>query len=75
MEQVELKTVGELIDELCIINMKIWHKVDAGYAGDGDAAVEAQRLNSRRGALIRAINRRLEPQAPELPRKSFEEAS
>jgi len=72
MEQVELKTIGELIDELIVINLKIWHKVDKGYAGDGDAAVEAQRLNERRSALIRALNGRLEPNLPPLPEKHYD---
>lgn len=71
METVEIKSIGELIDELTVINLKIWHCVDAGYAGDGEAAVKAQRLNERRGALMRAINRRLEPDKPNLPEKVY----
>ena len=58
---VETKTIGELIDELIVVNIKIWHLVDKGYAGDGEAAVKAQRFNERRGQLIRAINKQLTP--------------
>ena len=72
MEQVELKTVAELIDELSIVNLKIWHLVDEGYAGDGESAVQAQHLNARRNALMRAITGRLEPDMPVMPKKSFE---
>ena len=72
MEQVELKTVAELIDELIIVNLKIWYLVDKSYGGDGEAAVEAQHLNSRRNALKRAITGRLEPDIPVMPKKSFE---
>lgn len=72
MEQVELKTIGELIDELGVVNLKIWNMVDRGYAGDGEAAVQAQRLNARRNALMRAITGRLEPDASVMPKKSFE---
>lgn len=71
MEPVEVRTVGELIDTLITLNIKIWHLVDAGYSGDGAAAVEAQRLNQRRTELIRALNRRLEPDLPPLPTKYY----
>lgn len=71
MEQEEIKTIGELIDQLVILNLKIWHNVDKGYAGDGEAAIEAQRLNHTRGNIIRAINRRLEPNMPELAGKIY----
>ena len=69
MEQIELKTIGELIDELSIINIRIWHKVDQGLSGDDHAIVEAQQFTSRRNALIRAINRRLEPDGMSIPAK------
>lgn len=69
MEQIELKTIGELIDELTIINIRIWHKIDQGLAGDNHAAVEAQQFNSRRSALMRAINGRLEPGGMQIPVK------
>jgi len=72
VERVELKTIGELVDELTIVNLKIWHEVDKGYAGDGEAAVQAQHLNARRNALMRAITGRLEPDMPVMPKKSFE---
>ncbi len=69
MEQVEIKTIGQLIDELSIINLKIWHKVEAGQKGDNTAAVAAQRLNITRNALIRAINGRLAPDMPNIAEK------
>ena len=57
---VERKTIGELIDELITTSMKIYHLVDAAMEGDGEAAVQAQRLNKRRNALMMAINNRLD---------------
>ncbi len=66
---VEIKTIGELIDELTISNIRIWHAVEGAQQGDGESAVKAQSENKRRSALIRAINRRLEPGLPELPEK------
>ena len=71
MEPVEVKTIGELIDELIIANIKIWHLVDGAGDGDGDAAIGAQKINQKRTSLIRAINRRLEPDRPNVDEKVY----
>lgn len=71
MEEVEIKTTAELIDELVTTNLKIWHLVDRGYAGDGEAAVEAQRLNQRRNLLMIAINGRFHDTTHGIARKVY----
>lgn len=58
---VEIKTIGELIDELTVANLKIWHLVDrvrAGIASPKEAQL-AQIVNDRRAQLVSAINKRL----------------
>lgn len=56
------KTLGELIDELCIINMKIWACEDIKRNNENDDKIVADacrktnQLNPRRNALIAAIN-------------------
>ena len=58
---VEVKTVGQLIDDLCIANLKIWHLVDRARQGEKTAEVMAgvEHWNDTRTELIRAIDRRL----------------
>ncbi len=61
METIEIKTLGQLIDELVICNIRIWMLIDKVYAGTASLE-ETQRVqheNSKRTALVRAIDRRL----------------
>lgn len=61
MSDVEIKTTGQLIDELIIANLKIWHLIDKVMAGTATVA-EAQAVqqhNATRNELIRALDRRL----------------
>lgn len=55
-----LKTLGELVDELCTTNMKIWFCEDIKRMGSDEEILEAckktNELNPRRNALIAAIN-------------------
>lgn len=58
---VEVKTIGQLIDELVVVNLKIWHLIDRVMDGTGsieDARV-VQEFNSQRSDLVRAIDRLL----------------
>jgi hypothetical protein len=71
MDPVEIKSVGQLIDELIVANIRIWHLVDEANAGNGKAAVKAQQVNKQRSALIRAIDGRLEPEAISVPEKDL----
>jgi len=71
MEEVELKSTGELIGELITSSIKIYHLVDKALAGDNFAGMQAQRENGNRSALIRAINGRLDP-AHQVPEKVHE---
>ena len=61
LDSVEDKTVGQLIDELSILNIRIWHLIDK--VTDGSATLEeaqaVQRHNSTRNRLVRAIDRRM----------------
>ncbi len=56
------KNLGEIIDELIIINMKIWACEDAKRIHENDDKIVADAcrktnvLNPRRNALIAAIN-------------------
>ncbi len=53
-----VKTIGQLIDELCIENQKIWHLIDKVMAGTAtiEEAREVQVHNAQRVALVRAID-------------------
>jgi len=59
---------GELIDRLCIVNLKMWHADEkmakAKEAGDkdmvADCAIIARELNADRSDLREEINRRLD---------------
>lgn len=61
---ITIKSIGTLIDELSVVNLKIfWALERANEAEDNEAVGEhygtAQGLNSRRSKLIRAIDARL----------------
>jgi hypothetical protein len=63
MEAIEKKSFGSLVDELITTSMKCWHAQERIMAGGTDeqvaaAAKNAQQLNARRNALIRAIDGR-----------------
>lgn len=55
-------SIGELIDELSVVNIKIYHLVDVVEGGGKDsdvarAAVKITQLNRRRSELKNAINK------------------
>ena len=63
MSQVD-KTIGQLIDELSILNVKVYHLVDIIHdEGDdskvAEAARKAQELNLQRSRLVNEIDRLL----------------
>jgi hypothetical protein len=58
-EDVEVKTIGQLLDELMIENLKIWHLVDKAHQGDESVQKDIQDHNDIRRGLVRAIDRRL----------------
>jgi hypothetical protein len=60
MEPIEVKTVGQMIDELSILNIRIWMLVDKAMAGTAlpEEAQLLQAYNSRRNEYVRAIDRR-----------------
>jgi len=63
--EIDRKSIGTLIDELSIINIKIWFKIEMIMNGDSvmkelaKLGIDVQKLNARRSALIRAIDERL----------------
>ena len=66
MDNIEIKTIGQLIDELTVVNIRIWHAVDKMAAGESspEETQETQLTNSKRRQLVHAITRRLgEPDA------------
>lgn len=63
---VSVKSVGVLIDELITTNIKCFNAQEIVMQGGPDqkvaaAATQAQQLNARRCALIRAIDAKLDP--------------
>ena len=58
---IEVKTIGQLIDELITADLRIWHLVDRAIAGTitTDEAQQVQLSNQQRTELVRAIDRRL----------------
>ena len=62
---IDKKTIGNLLDELTVTNLRCWFAQDDimnPSLSDGerlDAAVRAQEANKKRNALIRAIDKRL----------------
>ncbi len=61
MDSVEVKTTGQLIDELGILNIRIWFLIDKLHAGTASVedAKAVQIHNATRNKLVRAIDRRL----------------
>lgn len=65
---INIKSVGILIDELCTTSQKLWHMqeiVEDTNASDKDIANafrNIQHLNVRRNLLINAIDERLNPE-------------
>jgi hypothetical protein len=61
LEPVETKTIGQLIDELTILNIRIWMLIDTAEAGSAspDVAQAIQKYNATRNQYVRAIDRRL----------------
>lgn len=61
LEPVEIKTLGQLIDELTILNIRIWMLIDKVEAGTAttDEAQAVQKHNATRTQYVRAIDRRL----------------
>jgi len=58
---IEIKTVGQLIDELTILNIRIWMLIDKVKVGIAtpEEAQKVQEYNDRRNQYVRAIDRRL----------------
>jgi len=59
-DPVEIKTIGQLIDELIIENQKVWHLIDE-VKEDGDTYLQyqIQKHNDIRRSLVRALDKRL----------------
>jgi len=70
---IEVKTTGQLIDELIIMNQRIWMLIDKVIAGVAtpEEAQSVQKYNAQRNEYVRAIDRRVnnaiqfDPNAPE----------
>jgi hypothetical protein len=62
---IEIKSIGELIDQLCTTSQKCFSKQDELMVCSDDdikaikIAKDIQHLNKRRNDLVQAINRRL----------------
>lgn len=62
---IERKTLGQLVDELTVANLKCWaaidmlnHYINSGEkAKAGEQANLVHKLNQRRNALVQAIDR------------------
>lgn len=64
MDDISKKSFATLLDELQTTNMKLWFAQETVMSKQGDdivaaAAKNAQRLNARRNALMRAIDERI----------------
>lgn len=59
-QPVEIKTLAQLLDELIIENLKIWHLVERAEHGEEGVQLKIQQHNGIRRDLVRAIDRRLE---------------
>lgn len=73
---VSVKSAGVLIDELITTNIKCFMAQDRLMAASDDhacaeAARQAQQLNARRCALIRAIDAKLDPSTATLSEKTY----
>lgn len=58
---IERKSIGALIDELSVVNLKCWFAQEEVMHAEGDEAVAkaaktAQLTNARRNQLMRAID-------------------
>lgn len=80
MEDIEIKSTGELIDSLITTSLKCWfaqedlHRLyKANKKSEAaEAAIKAQQMNARRNKLIRAINSRLlEPEDSSPTEKTY----
>lgn len=79
VKEVDVKSIGTLIDELSVLNIKIFYALeeanicqDIGDAeGVGKEYGKAQKLNSRRSRLIQAIDKRLGEEDLTLTDKTF----
>lgn len=60
-EDIEIKTIGQLLDELTICHIRIWMLIDKVMAGTAsmEDAQRIQQENAKRNSLVRAIDRRL----------------
>jgi len=56
---IETKTLGQLIDELTIVNIRIWHLIDRVTAKTAtpEEALAVQKFNGQRTELVRAIDK------------------
>jgi hypothetical protein len=64
MNDVSQKSIGELIDQLITTSLQCWHAQEILMQQTDDATMakvarQAQEMNARRNALIRAIDTRL----------------
>jgi hypothetical protein len=60
IDNIEVKTTGQLLDELIIENLKIWHLVDRAKEEESTYVQgEIQEHNDIRRNLVRAIDKRL----------------
>ena len=59
MSNVEIKTLGQLFDELIIEHLKIWHLVERAEQDEEGVQFQIQQHNAIRRELVRAIDRRL----------------
>jgi RNA processing factor Prp31 len=78
--RVDVKTIGTLIDDLSILNIRIWMLIDIvigksknTYTAEEIAnfAKQIQELNSRRTQIVRAIDERLGTVKNILPEKIY----
>jgi len=75
---IDIKTLGQLIDELAVTNIRAWFEQErlmniTGYSVEErvQAAENAQRLNAKRNALIQAIDKKFGEEFT-VERKSYE---
>lgn len=76
--EVEIKSTAVLLDELIILNIRIWNMIDfitlnkdTRIAEVANYAITVQELNARRTALIRAIDGRLGEESNTLAEKTY----
>lgn len=65
---IEIKTVGELIDDLITTNLKCYNAQENGPTRDLE---KAQKLNKRRCQLIVAIDKILQPDEETRTEKTY----